>query len=375
MAVPTLELSWIDPGDGSHEDNDSVGLHEENSATFQYAVLPSAVNRIPDLVETTGFNRSGNALYLPVESGGGVVTGTIGLNPARLRWGAFFASRSAHRCWAAYEDPYCIGCGHYMPVDLRLFLSQDVLTLKHDGQTAISIVHADPRGSVLSDPSIQIRRLGETNWIELADSDSVDPWTARVAGYFELQGRISVDGREAFTPVENMEVRFPSYDQIWNDPAFIGLANVTWTNILNDCSPSNRRERGFWVRLNTSTESYFRDQEIPGPLVTNGAVAYVELGPRPGDLPSSPAPLDGGVIYTVASFHGHTPTTYAPRFRLVGPTDGDALADAAAHIPGIVFDYVECLEGCGYIPRGWPKNGACQFYKTPGLIRRPTPSP
>ena len=373
MAVPTLELAWIDPGDGSHEDGGSVGLHEENAATFQYTIHPSTINRIPNLVQTTGFNRTANQLQLPVSSDGITVTGTIAIHPSVLRWGALFDERSAHRCTASFENPYCEGCGHYMPEDLTLFLSQDVLTLKHDNQATISIVHADPRGAVLSAPSIQIRRLGETNWLQLAASDSVDPWTARVAGYFELQGKISVDGHDAYTPMVDIEVQFPSYDQIWADSAFVGLANQTWRHILNDCSPSNRRERGFWVRINTATGVYFRDQEIPGPLVTNGVGASILLGSRPADIPTAPTPLDSGAVYTVASFHGHTPTTYSTQLRYIGPSDGDVSADAAAQIPGIVYDYVEYQPGCGYIPQGWPKSGAYQFYKTPGLIRRPTP--
>jgi len=52
-----------------------------------------------------------------------------------------------------------------------------------------------------------------------------DPWTARVAGYFELQGKITVDGHDAYTPMVDIEVQFPSYDQIWSATAFIGLAN------------------------------------------------------------------------------------------------------------------------------------------------------
>ena len=373
MAVPTLELAWIDPGDGSHEDGGSVGLHEENAATFQYTIHPAAINRIPNLVQTTGFNRTANQLQLPVSSDGITVTGTIAIHPSVLRWGALFDERSAHRCTASFENPYCEGCGHYMPEDLTLFLSQDVLTLKHDNQATISIVHADPRGAVLSDPSIRIRRLGETNWLQLAASDSVDPWTARVAGYFELQGKITVDGHDAYTPMVDIEVQFPSYDQIWADSVFVGLANQTWRHILNDCSPSNRRERGFWVRINTATGVYFRDQEIPGPLVTNGVGASILLGSRPADIPTAPTPLDSGAVYTVASFHGHTPTTYSTQLRYIGPSDGDVSADAAAQIPGIVYDYVEYQPGCGYIPQGWPKSGAYQFYKTPGLIRRPTP--
>ena len=375
MAVPTLELAWIDPGDGSHEDGGSVGQHEENAATFQYTIHPAAINRIPNLVQTTGFNRTANQLQLPVSSDGITVTGTIAIHPSVLRWGALFDERSAHRCTASFENPYCGGCGHYMPEDLTLFLSQDVLTLKHDNQTTISIVHADPRGAVLSDPSIRIRRLGETNWLQLAASDSVDPWTARVAGYFELQGKITVDGHDAYTPIVDMEVQFPSYDQIWSDTAFIGLANQAWRHILSDCSPSNRRERGFWVRLDTATGTYFRDQEIPGPLVTNGIGASVALGARPSDNPARPTPLDTGATYAVASFHGHTPTTYSTQLRYIGPSEGDIIADAANQVPGIVYDYIEWQPGTGCIPQGWPKNGAYQFYKTPGLVRRPTPSP
>ena len=374
MAVPTLELAWIDPGDGSHEDGGSVGLHEENAATFQYTIHPATINRIPNLVQTTGFNRMANQLQLPVSSDGITVTGTIAIHPSVLRWGALFDERSAHRCTASFENPYCGGCGHYMPEDLTLFLSQDVLTLKHDNQATISIVHADPRGAVLSAPSIQIRRLGETNWLQLAASDSVDPWTARVAGYFELQGKITVDGHDAYTPMVDIEVQFPSYYEIVSDSHFVSQANSVWRSVLQNCVQTNRFEQGFWVRLNTGTDQYFHTDVIDGPGVSDLQGASCPLGARPADNPPSiPSPLSSGVIYSVASFHCHTPTTYRTVGRIPGPSGQDEQGDHDNQVTGIVYDFDEWSPGTNWIPPGWPKNSAHKFYKTPGLIRRPTP--
>ena len=374
MAVPMLELSWIDPGDGSHEDGGSVGLHAENAATFQYTIYPAVINRIPNLVQTTGFSRTANTLYLPVESGGGTITGTVELRPSALRWGNLFASCSAHRCWASYSNPYCEWCGHYMPEDLTLFLSQDVLTLKHDNQATISIIHADPRGAVLSAPSIQIRRLGETNWLQLAASDSIDPWTARVAGYFELQGKITVDGHDAYTPIVDMEVQFPAYYEIVSDSRFVSQANSVWRSVLQNCVPTNRFEQGFWVRLNTGTDQYFHDDVIDGPGVSDLQGASCPLGSRPADNPQTmPSPLSAGVSYSVASFHCHTPTTYRTVGRVPGPSEQDEQGDCVNQVTGIVYDFEEWSPGTNWIPPGWPKNSAHKFYKTPGLIRRPTP--
>jgi hypothetical protein len=375
MAVPTLELEWIDPDDGSHEDNGSVALHEANAATFQYTVFPGAINRIPALIQTTGFNRSGNRLVLPVPSGGVVVTGTLAVNPSALRWGSLFEDRSAHRCSATFEHPYCDCCGHYMPVDLRLFVSQDLLTLKHDNQTTISIVHSDPHGSVVSSPSIQIRRLGETNWLELAASDSVDPWTARVAGYFELQGKLTVDGRDAYTPLVDVEVQFPSYFDLVGDSSVVGMTSTAWQGVLNDCTPTNRRERGYWILLNTETDHYFHTTTVFGPAVTNMQGAYVNLPQRPSDVPIAPSPLAAGATYPVATFHAHTPTTYLSVGRPVGPSPEDASAnnDPLFMAPGIVRDYVESQPGSGAIPPQHPKSSPSMLYPTAGIQRRPTP--
>ncbi len=373
MAVPVLTLEWIDPGDGSHEDNDEVCVHMESGTTYQYDLLPASINVIPDALVLNRFSRQGpTALYLPVESGGGRVTGRFGLQDRLLRWGTLFYDKSAHLCCASFDNPYCQICGHYMPVDLSLYLSQEVLTLKHDKEVIICITHGNTRNSTVSDPSIKIRRLGETNWLELAAAETVNPWTAHVAGYFELQGKLTVDGRDAYTAIRGMEVQFPSYSQIWSDSSVISLANQTWQHILNDCTPDSRRERGFWINLDTGTGMYFRDEEIPGPLVTNGVSAYVNLGPRPANVPVSPSPLANGAVYSVATFHGHTPTTYSDRRRYIGPSEGDVIADGSKGIPGIVYDFVEHLPGSGYIPAGWPKTGAYKFYKTPGYIRRPT---
>ena len=374
MAVPVLTLEWINPGDGSHENNDEACIHSENGSVYQYDLLPAALNAIPDAIVLGGFARQGtSALYLPIGSGGGRAIGYVEPHEGFLRWGHLFYDKSAHRCQTSPGNPYCLGCGHYMPTGLSLYLSKTVLTLKHDNEMDISILHEEDPSSTVSDPSIQIRRLGETNWLELAASESVTSWTARVAGYFELQGKITVDGQDAYTDIRSLEVMFPSYVEIWSDPTFLSLADARWRSILRNTVETNRFEQGFWVKLNTETAEYFHDEIKYGPGVTSNQVAYVVLGSRPADNPLLPSPLASAAIYTVASFHGHTPTTYRVGGRVIGPSGDDISADANNQTPGIVYDYEEWRNGTGVIPEGWPKSSPAKLYKTPGLVRRPTP--
>lgn len=374
MAVPVLHLEWIDPSDGSHENADEVCVHSENGTVYQYGLLPAALNAIPDAIVLTRFVRQGpTVLYLPIESGGGQVVGRINLQDDMLRWGRLFIEKSAHFCEVSVDNPYCPTCGHYMPVDLSLYISQEVLTLKHNNEVMITIAHGEPRGATVTASSIRIRRLGETNWYELASSEVVNPWTARIAGFFELQGKLTVDGQDAYTPIRGLEVQFPSYDEIWADPAFVDLANARWRSILRNTVETNRFEQGFWVKLDTETEAYFHDEVKRGPGVSGNQGAFVELGPRPLDDPVNPSPLAPRTVYTVASFHGHTPTTYRVGGRFIGPSEGDVSADSINQTPGIVYDYVEWRIGTGFIPEGWPKFSPAKLYKTPGLIRRPTP--
>ena len=386
MAVPTLELAWIDPGDGSHEDGGSVGLHEENAATFQYTIYPSTINRIPNLVQTTGFNRTANALYLPLGPNGESVSGTIGLNPDRLRWGSVSESRGAHRCSASPENPYCVDCGHYIPVDICLSVSQNLLTLKHNDQVFFSIVHAHSSGETHTNGTIEIRyKNGDGEWWILGDESELRPWTARFPGRFEARGKIVSGDREWTTPVLDLTVLFPSVDDIRLDPDVIQRAGLEWRATLDDCSTNwgLSRERGYWIALDTQTSLYAAINPTNGDWAAENEIDAVNLGARPPDFWSDPSDHQAGAVFVVASFHTHPPTAAwtagGEPGRPVGPSeDGDVPATAAWQVPGLVFDYepdpaFSANMHTNGIPAGWPTNAPARIYPVTPPERRPLP--
>ena len=387
MAVPTLELSWIDPGDGSHEEGGTVGLHEENAAAFQYNILPSAINWISGLVQTAGFNRIANTLYLPLGPNGESVSGTIGLNPDRLRWGSVSETRSAHRCSASPENPYCIDCGHYIPVDICLSVSKDILTLKHDNQTWFSIVHTNSIGETHTNGMIEIRyKNGDGEWWVLGDESELQPWTARFPGRFEVRGKIDFNGNEWTTPVRDLTVQFPSVDDIRFDPSVIQRAELEWRATLDDGSTNSgwSRERGYWIVLDTKTEHYDAENLFQGSFVAPGVRADATVSEMPVNRWSDPDDEQAGAVFAVAFFHTHPPTAFWPTNayaygRPVGPsTNGDASAAEQLQMPGVVFDYepdlvFSALSHTNAIPAGWPTNAPTKLYPLTPPERRSFP--
>ena len=95
--------------------------------------------------------------------------------------------------------------------------------------------------------------------------------------------------------------------------------------------------------------------------VTQGA--SVTLTNRPADK--------AGQLYTVASFHTHTPTAYRPTGRGVGPSDADQRADRADNVVGLVYDYIGNADRDA--PAGWPLNSLAKIYHS-GPNQRALPS-
>jgi hypothetical protein len=247
------------------------------------------------------------------------------------------------------------------------------LTLKHDNQTTISIVHAAGTGESHSGGTIEIRRTGTSRWYTLGAESELSPWTAKIAGTFELRATATVNGKTYTTPEAEVEVRFPSYGEITSDSTVLSFASEAWTATLSDCTPTERRERGFWIFLNTGTDEYEAGPTVLGPNVGNSVGAYVNLPLRPQDSPSLPSPIEPSARYPVASFHCHTATTYREWGRGIGPSPADNQADSTDKVPGIVYDYEDFPERSGSIPAGHPLNAPAKIYKSLGFERRPTP--
>ena len=219
--------------------------------------------------------------------------------------------------------------------------------------------------------TVQIRRKNDSAWLTLGTPSSPNPWTAKIAGIFEMRGIGTVNGESVETPIEEVEVMFPRFDQITNAAEVVTMTDAAWAATMAECFPTNRRERGFWIYLNTSTGLYEDGPTYWGPWVSGDEQASVNIWWRPSDIPSSPSPTDSGAYYPVASFHTHTSTFYWPiGERNVGPSPDDNDKDKDAQVPGLVYDYIGVL---GKIGAGHPINAPARIYKSLGLGQRPTP--
>ncbi len=220
-------------------------------------------------------------------------------------------------------------------------------------------------------PTVQIRRKGDSAWLTLGSPSSLNPWTAKIAGTFEMRGIGTVNGESVETPIEEVEVMFPRYEQIVESTEVISMTDAAWAATMAECFPTNRRERGFWIWLNTNTGLYEEGAIYLGPWTNGNNQASVNLSPRPSDVPLLPSPTASGARYPVASFHCHTSTYYWPDDgREVGPSPMDKRMDEIEEVPGLVYDYIGVS---GVIMAGHPVNAPARIYKSLGLGQRPTP--
>ncbi|MBL8166105.1 MAG: hypothetical protein JNJ61_29250, partial [Anaerolineae bacterium] len=92
----------------------------------------------------------------------------------------------------------------------------------------------------------------------------------------------------------------------------------------------------------------------------------VEIGSRPAD--SSPGTETA--VYTVASFHTHTPTTYRTVGRAIGPSEADHRVDTSDDVTGVVYDYEASPAGSGSIPAAHPIDSAAKVYQSGPVSRQ-----
>ena len=111
MAVPTLELSWIDPGDGSHASAAGICLHDTTEARFSWTLLPTLLaGRIGGLV-LDSLCLDHRDLVLAVSETASIAEGIASLPAGSLRFGHLAAVARAHLCDADYWNPHCSVCG------------------------------------------------------------------------------------------------------------------------------------------------------------------------------------------------------------------------------------------------------------------------
>lgn len=383
MAVPTLELAWIAPGDGSHviAASGEICLHGSDEALFTPSLRPGFAERF----SLENLTERGTNLVLAVPESGRTFAGSASLVPGTLEWGSLTSVVSAHRCDSEYARPYCSVCGHYQPDDLSLSF-RSPLTLKHDNQTSFSIAHDNAPNETHGDGAIEIRyKNDDGEWWNLGTEWVLAPWTARFPGVFEVRGRISSGGEEFTTPVRELVVQFPSVDEIRLDPDVIQRAELEWRATLDDCATNWgwTRERGYWIALDTRTSLYAAMNPTNGDWFPTNEIDAVNLGPRPPNLWSDPSDHEAGAIYVVASFHTHPPTAAWPAGgepgRPVGPSeDGDIPLTSARQVPGLVYDYepdprFSANWHTNGIPAGWPTNAPATIYPVTPPERRPLP--
>jgi hypothetical protein len=151
---------------------------------------------------------------------------------------------------------------------------------------------------------------------------------------------------------------FPSYREIVQNADVQAQTSAAWASTLAAATPASRREEGFWIRYNKGTSKYEFTPTILGPVVGPLAGGSVVLGARPADV----APDTAAAIYTVGSFHTHTPTAFRPVGRAVGPSGADQAADTSDDVVGVVYDYVESPPASGNIPAAHPLASPAQLY-------------
>ena len=362
LAIPVLSLLWEDPQDGSHRNGADICLHGGTEARFSKSLLPLIADSwiLDNLTET------GDALILSVPRAGESFTGRAELDPEALRFGSVYATVSAHRCDASYDSPFCSICGHYEPEDVALVPSSHILTLKHDNQVWLAVIHSNSPSVQFEDVTIDIRREDFGEWYSLGPETNLAPWIARVPGSFQLRGHGTADGRSFETPIADIVVQFPSLADIVADWDVQTAMSHSWDLTKQDCTevPNRRREHGFWIQLDTTTNVYRCTADVAGRWAVPGEGAGITNAAPDDTNPFDLSPVAPGGTFNVCAFHTHTPTAYLDQGRQVGPSQDDKDKALLRQIPSLVYDYepVTIINGVPGIRAFHPKESPARFY-------------
>lgn len=263
----------------------------------------------------------------------------------------------------------CIA-GVCTPITLELLVGNAVITLLNSNDLKAKVVPAAAKPKI-TEYKFEVRRATEAIWYEL-QKGGTEAYTnkAKVAGKFKVRLTATLSNGSVLTsPEKDLEVQFPSYADISADADVVTATDAAWTATKGDATAVQRRERGFWIKINTDTEKYEFSATDFGAWVGDLQTGSVNLSAKPADVPATPTPLEKPT-YTVASFHTHTPTFYRSVGRAVGPSGADGTADTADNVAGVVYDYVG--DAAGNAPAAWPLNSPAQRYHS-GPTRRTTP--
>ncbi|HMO52376.1 MAG TPA: hypothetical protein PKE26_15890 [Kiritimatiellia bacterium] len=242
--------------------------------------------------------------------------------------------------------------------------------------TNVFVAMTYPTNVVPTNYHYEIRRTNSLTWYTLTNS-TVPAYTSvvAVAGHFKIRVSAFLTNAVTTSLEKEFTVEFPSYSEIIADTNVLAKMDQAWASTLAATTPTSRREEGFWIKVRTQTRQYEFSQTHYGSNVPPARKATMSLGAKPLDSHLNPTPLDEP-MYTVAAFHTHTPTTYRPHDRVVGPSPKDINTHNKIDVVGVVYDYTGYPNPPAYtnyyIPSSNALWGASQLYHC-GPDRRSTP--
>ena len=275
-----------------------------------------------------------------------------------------------------------------LPVDLTVAKAK--LTLLEENTLKVEGADKFPDG-LLDGVKFEIKRDGEATWYEIQDGAAIEfKGKARVAGKFKVRATLDLDGKEVQTEEEAIEVCFPTANEILAGNGVKARMDQAWQNTIQNTADNSRREEGYYITLDTKTETWGIAGYTVGNVIKDnqGPPRVDGLGAaKPDDIPKNPKPLDQP-RYTVGWFHTHTPEFYRNavddfgdppgtiRARDAGPSQGDKdFAANTVELPGFVYDYVgvQIANFQDQVPFGHPLNAPAKITEITPPQKRKTP--
>ncbi len=148
---------------------------------------------------------------------------------------------------------------------------------------------------------------------------------------------------------------FPTVYEIASNSVVIAKMNKVWQQTIDYASPQGRREYGFYIFYDKSTNLYSFSDVIEGPIIANCEISASI---------NWPSLRDGSKL--CALFHTHTSLQYCDGNlkRNTGASHRDSISINAGWLPGLIYDY----SGQSIIS-GQLKNSPHELYKY-GVFRR-----
>jgi hypothetical protein len=237
------------------------------------------------------------------------------------------------------------GVGTPPPGEAHLILntSSSIVPLLSSYTLTLSTV---PSGLQLSNIKYYIYGNADQTLYKINDlSSSLFTGIARTPGNWNIKAVANTSGDSLVSDPIMIEMVFPQASDILCNSSVTSYMSNSWNETTTFASPAGRREKGFWIYINSKeniSEPYFIQNFPDGPIITGDINTHGSITPTPATLQEiNTSPLQGGK-YVVAFFHTHTPLTYitAYGYRPVGPSPGDISYSNSINMPGFVYDYI-----------------------------------